>query len=215
MKIQLKDGEKVFFTSDIHYNHKNICRGVSNWPNADKTRDFRTLDDMNNTIVNNINDVVKQNDYLVINGDVAFGGFDSISIFLDRIICKNVILIFGNHDEHIIANRANIQDKFLYCGHYLELTIEEPAVPNNKKISYTFNMMHYPIVSWNKIGHGRMHLFGHVHFPEDQKIQTGRSMDIGLDGNNMKPYEMSEIVSLLKNRPICGNAIKDTRHELG
>lgn len=213
MKIQLKEQQKIFFTSDIHYNHKNLCNGVSNWLNKDKTRPFKTLMQMNDTIVENINNVVSESDYLIINGDVAFGGFENVSIFLDRLICKQIILIFGNHDEHIIKNRENIQDKFLFCGHYLELTIEEPLVPNVKKNQNTFNLMHYPIVSWNKIGDGRIHLFGHVHFSKEDKLQQGKSMDIGLDGNEFHPYEMNEILRIMKNQPIKGNSMRDTRHE--
>lgn len=213
MKIQLKNNEKVYFTSDIHYNHKNLCNGVSKWTDKSKTRPFKTLSEMNDLIVQNINEMVSENDYLVINGDLAFGGFENVSVFLDRIHTKNIILIFGNHDEHIIKNRDNIQDRFLYAGHYLELTIEEPLVPNTKKISHTFVLMHFPIVSWNKIGHGRIHLFGHIHFPSDKKLQQGKSMDIGLDGNDFKPYEMSEILRIMHKQPIKGNSMIDERHE--
>ena len=34
-KIKLEPGQQLFFTSDTHYNHKNICRGVTNWRTAD------------------------------------------------------------------------------------------------------------------------------------------------------------------------------------
>ena len=55
MKISANN---IWFTSDTHYNHKNICRGVTNW-NRDSeeelertTRDFPDLDVMNEAIVN-------------------------------------------------------------------------------------------------------------------------------------------------------------------
>ena len=35
LKIELEWGQKLFFTSDTHYNHKNICRGVTAWRTAD------------------------------------------------------------------------------------------------------------------------------------------------------------------------------------
>ena len=40
---------RVWVTSDPHYNHKNICRGVTGWTTLDgkvpeyNTRDFTTL----------------------------------------------------------------------------------------------------------------------------------------------------------------------------
>ena len=61
-----KGGVWVF--SDPHYNHKNICRGTTNWQMPDgsvpigQTRDFQTLEKMNATIVNNINENVMQDD---------------------------------------------------------------------------------------------------------------------------------------------------------
>jgi calcineurin-like phosphoesterase family protein len=85
-KINLDKGStrNIWFTSDTHYNHTNICRGVTNWrtPNGDipekQTRPFETIDRMNDTIVNNINSVVGQDDILIHLGDWSFGGFDKI-----------------------------------------------------------------------------------------------------------------------------------------
>ena len=62
--LKLNNDKKIWITSDTHYGHKNICRGVTDWrmPNGsipiNQTRDFKTLDKMNDTIVKNINDVV-------------------------------------------------------------------------------------------------------------------------------------------------------------
>ena len=41
----------LWFTSDTHYSHKNICRGVSNWDSG--YRDFDSLDEMNDAIIKN------------------------------------------------------------------------------------------------------------------------------------------------------------------
>ena len=66
---------EVWIFSDPHYNHKNICRGVTAWrlPDGsvpiDQTRDFNTIEQMNETIVNNINSVVGQDDILIHLGD--------------------------------------------------------------------------------------------------------------------------------------------------
>ncbi len=43
----------VWITSDTHYSHKNICRGVTNWRTPagevplSQTRDFSTIEKMN------------------------------------------------------------------------------------------------------------------------------------------------------------------------
>ena len=49
----------IWFSSDFHYHHKNICSGTSKWGDESRTRPFETLEDMDNTIVEHINKKVK------------------------------------------------------------------------------------------------------------------------------------------------------------
>lgn len=108
MKIKQEQGQKIWFTSDTHYQHKNICRDVSNWPESKWTRDYDILEEMNNIIVNSINLNVMEDDILFHLGDWSFGGFEMIEEFRNRIVCKNIHLILGNHDHHIERNKGNI-----------------------------------------------------------------------------------------------------------
>ena len=213
-KVILKKGQKLFFTSDTHYNHTNICRGVTNWRTADgkipisQTRDFPTLEKMNSTIVNNINNVVGQDDILVHLGDWSFGGFESIKEFRDRIVCKNIYLLYGNHDHHIERNKGGIQGIFVNTSQYQMLTVVDE---NGKKREFV--LMHYPLCSWHDMNKGRFHLFGHVHLPPHQKVMGGRAMDVGMDGNNLTPYEMREVEALLKDRKVKASVLPSDHHE--
>ena len=113
MKIVLEKGQSLFFTSDTHYNHANICRATTSWVGADNlTRDYKSLDHMNDTLVNRINQLVGENDILIHLGDWSFGGFESIAEFRNRILCKNIHLTFGNHDHHSRRNKGDIQNIF-------------------------------------------------------------------------------------------------------
>ncbi len=212
-KITLNKGQKLFFTSDTHYNHKNICRGITNWRTQDgkipidQTRDFITLEKMNSTIVDNINSVVGQDDILIHLGDWSFDGFDSIKEFRDRIVCRNIYLTYGNHDHHIENNRQGIQGIFTNTSQYQVLTVV------TDKDTYQFVINHYPICSWHNMNRGRMHLFGHVHLPANRKIMPGRAMDVGMDGNDLTPYELREILSILKDRPVKANVLPSDHHE--
>ena len=84
--LKIDDNRKVWVTSDTHFGHGNICRGTTNWrlPNGDipekQTRPFETLDKMNASIVNNINEIVGQDDVLIHFGDWSFGGFENIVV---------------------------------------------------------------------------------------------------------------------------------------
>jgi calcineurin-like phosphoesterase family protein len=104
MKITLKEGQKVFFTSDSHYSHRNICKGETAWDGTRDQRDFPDLTSMNNDIVNNINRCVGEDDIMFHLGDWSFGGKDQVYEFRRRIKCKNIHLIVGNHDEYIVEN---------------------------------------------------------------------------------------------------------------
>ena len=50
----------MWFTADTHYGHKNIVRGVSSWGNKSGCRDFDTIADMNDAMVDSINACVKR-----------------------------------------------------------------------------------------------------------------------------------------------------------
>jgi calcineurin-like phosphoesterase family protein len=201
----------VWITSDTHYSHKNICRGVTAWRTKEgeipvsQTRDFATIEKMNSTIVNNINEVVGQDDMLIHLGDWSFGGFEQIREFWDRIICKNIHLVLGNHDHHIENNRDGSQGLFKSVSHYNTLEIGQ----------FKFRLMHYPISSWDGLGKGVMHLHGHCHLPNNLKLSKGQRMDVGMDGHTeFRPYNVyREVVPLLRNRPKVSE-IGDHDHHL-
>lgn len=189
----------VYITSDTHFGHKNIVRGTTNWRTKggeipiDSTRDFQTIEQMNERLIDGINHFVGQDDTLIMLGDVSFGGFDNIGIFLERLVCHNIHLILGNHDHHIENNRDHVQGRFLSVQHYLELKINDR----------NFVLCHYPLQSWNGMNKGVIHLHGHVHLPEDRKFGNGKKMDVGVDGNGMDPYSIDEIIKMMDKRPVA------------
>ena len=188
----------VWITSDTHYHHTNICRGITRWRTQDgnipieQTRNFQDIDEMNSTIVNNINQKVGPNDTLIHLGDFSFGGFDKIGQFLDRLVCKNIHIVLGNHDQHINKNRENIQDRFLSVSKYLEVNID----------GADFVLSHYPHASWNQLSKGSIHLHGHVHLSPKNKWGKGKRLDVGMDGNGYFPYKITEIVHMMDRREI-------------
>jgi len=197
--LKIPNDRKVWVTSDTHYSHTNICRGITNWrlPNGDvpvkQTRPFETLDKMNASIVNNINEVVGQDDVLIHFGDWSFGGFEKIEEFRNRLIVQEIHLIFGNHDHFQVNNKDNIQSLFASTQWFLQLNY----------LGETIECMHFPIASWNGLNKGRIHLHGHVHLPNNKKYGNGRRMDVGVDGNpDFAPYDLRQIINDMKKRPI-------------
>jgi calcineurin-like phosphoesterase family protein len=208
MKIKLDQHQQLYFTSDTHYNHQNICRGVTNWKDADDlTRDFKTLDEMNDRIVEGINASVGQDDVLFHLGDWSFGGFESIEKFRSRIHCKNIHLILGNHDHHIDRNREGIQRLFSSVNQYVELEVKyagkDKLGSEDRSFQANFVLMHYPIMSWNKMNDGVIHLHGHVHLPPHRRMGKGKMMDVGVDGNGLDPINIKEVMKKMYYQPIA------------
>jgi calcineurin-like phosphoesterase family protein len=120
MKITLQKGQQLFFTSDTHFNHTNICQGVSKWADERTCRPFQSLEQMNKQLVDNINSVVGEDDILFHLGDWSFGGKEQIWEFRKQIRCKNIHLILGNHDHHITG------DKIIPNAHCRDVIVDGP-----------------------------------------------------------------------------------------
>jgi len=208
--MEIHNHSNIWVTSDTHYNHQNICRGVTKWRLSDgsipinQTRPFNDLNEMNETIIKNINDNVGQDDILIHLGDWSFGGFEKIREFWDRLVCKNIHLVLGNHDTHIQNNRQGVKGLFKSVSHYHELSLRGER----------FVLMHYPITSWNGLRKGIIHLHGHCHLPNNKKISGGRRIDVGMDGNpEFRPYNLfEEIVPIMKSIPVGSEMGQDDHH---
>lgn len=158
-----------FFSADLHLGHTNIIKYCKRpfmsyeeeglYDLASKNlipeRDIRisqqSTDLMTNTIIDNINAVVKPDDSFVILGDFCWtpknNRFQIAKAFRDRINCKNVYLIWGNHDDQVL--------KPLFLK-----TFEQYCFNINGQSIFT---SHYPCRSWDKAFHGSWMLYGHVH----------------------------------------------------
>ena len=198
------DNANIWITSDTHFGHAGICRGTTHWRTLDSdgnkivpldvVRDFDTVEEMNERMIENINACVGENDTLFHMGDWSFGGFENISEFRYRINCKNIHFILGNHDHHIESNKENIRNFFASVNYYNEVAI--PHKSGNLKLV----MCHYPITSWNNMRRNSYMLHGHQHLRDDQRFGNGKRMDIGMCGHpEFRPYHLDEIVDLLRN----------------
>jgi calcineurin-like phosphoesterase family protein len=212
MKIVLEKGQRLFFTSDTHYGHSNICRATTRWKDSeDITRDFKSLDHMNDVIVDNINNTVGENDILIHLGDWSFGGIEKVSEFRDRLVCKNIHITLGNHDHHI-RDKEILKYMFSSVQQYLHLDIRRPAGKNMME-KFTFVCMHYPIASWDGMNDQVMHLHGHCHLPPHHRVAQGRAMDVGMDGAGMEVLSLDEVLNILKDRPVAKLVLPSDHHE--
>jgi len=199
-----------------HYSHKNIVRGISEWgdKNGQNTRDFDTLDKHNQAIVDGINKYVKEDDELWCLGDWSFGGIENIWNFRKRIVCKNIHLIYGNHDHHIEKNKILSNCHFSKLGFTdgpFDTRVGKPWIQAQelfsscqyvKELNYKgqlFFLSHYSHQVWNKSHKGSIHLFGHSHSTLEG---IGKSMDVGIDNaykmfGEYTPFNINEIIKIM------------------
>jgi calcineurin-like phosphoesterase family protein len=216
MKLTLNKGQNLFFVSDTHFSHANICSATTKWKDAgDTVRQFSSLEEMNRTIVDNINAVVGEDDILFHLGDWSFGGFEQIEKFRSQLVCKNIHIVLGNHDHHIEKNKDGIQSLFSSVHSFIPHLLVKREKEGSKGMMerFGFCVFHYPIASWIDMNQGVIHLHGHVHLPKHLRLGKGRSLDVGMDGNDMKPYSLDDVMRLVKNQPIRKLVLPKDHHE--
>lgn len=188
---------KIWFISDTHYGHVNICRGVSKWIDKETSaRDFQTVAKMNDAIVNSINKYVQQDHILYFLGDWSFGGQTTIYSFYERLICKNIKFIPGNHDKHIMSGvlLPTTYGWSVSGTELFEILPELITIVINKQ---ELVLSHYPLQEWKNMDRGAFHLHGHVHhrLDNDPINVFYKRFDVGIDWEEFRPYSFEEIQS--------------------
>jgi len=187
-KLLKLDGSKVYATGDLHISHKNICRGVSQWKDLSETRDFASVDEMNEAIVDSIIKTVPEDGYLLNVGDILFGDKSKLEYWMERINRKQ-IFCYGNHD----SVDSKYWSLFFGIGSYHEVLCSDRT--GKYRLVCLF---HYPLKSWNQCNRGSIALTGHEHghMPyEDHE----RGLDVGWDVFK-RPISFYEICDLMDKK---------------
>lgn len=163
---------KTWITADLHFGHKEIITRCARY--------YRNEDEMDEGIINNWNSLISKDDLTYVLGDVSFRPKKETVAILQRLNGKK-ILIEGNNDRDLLLS-SDFRDQFECIHHYLETD--------------QLVLFHYPISDWNDRLKGTIHFHGHSHGkPSGIK---GRVKDVCIDGNNMYPYNMIDLIMELK-----------------
>jgi calcineurin-like phosphoesterase family protein len=193
----------IWFTSDTHYGHSNITGAkVSNWKNG--FRNFNSVWEMNQALVEGINKYVGEDDILYHLGDWSFGGVHNIIHFRNSLICKNIHLIKGNHDQHIVDKQIKFGETFFNPIDLFSSVNQVLEVSHGK---HKFFLSHYPHLSWHHAYKGVIMLHGHEHGSFNNLNQNTLRMDVGVDSakllvGEMRPFRIEEIIDLNSRKKI-------------
>lgn len=173
-----------FFTADCHFGHEKLFNALH------ISKEIRTIEEYDTMLIDNINKTVGQRDYLAILGDFTLGKPQK---YRQRIKCKNIDFIIGNHDRKEDTRRT--------FGQYHDIRV----LRGSPKIV----LCHYPIAFWPSSHRGAVHLYGHVHDKMetllDNLFPQRRSQDVGVDTakrllGEYRPFHYEECVVPLLQR---------------
>ena len=90
--------KNIWITSDLHFGHKNICAGSSNWEDRSTCRPFSNADEMDEVLIENWNSCVKPEDLVWVLGDWAMCKEEKAKHITNSLNGTKYIVL-GNHDR--------------------------------------------------------------------------------------------------------------------
>ena len=174
-----------YFTADLHLNHKTILTAGSGRP-------FKSLDEMQDTIIKNWNNKVSSKDDVYVLGDVFWNMKDyQIRQVMDK-LNGHKHLIIGNHDR---INPNAMANRWVEIVESKILEMDSTAVI----------LHHTPEMEWEHYYYDSYHLYGHVHgtlnlaqYTMLRPHQNMNCWDVGVDNNNFEPISFEEIKNKIK-----------------
>lgn len=165
--------DKVYFTSDTHFCHKNIIEYSS--------RPFKDVNEMNGKLVKNWNEVVPHDGVVFHLGDFTFGP-SSANRWIRDSLSGTIHFIMGNHDK----SKEIAKLRFASISDILEITVKDPEIGYQRLV-----LCHYAIASFNGAHKGVWHMFGHSHGTFDHPHPA--AIDVGVDCWDYKPVSYEDV----------------------
>lgn len=166
-----------FYIADTHFGHKKILTHCK--------RDFASVEEMDETIINNWNAVVSEDDDVYLLGDFGHTSVDLVAI-LKRLKGRKHLVI-GNHDRKPIRSAL-----FRHCFVEIHNVIE---VHDN---GVMIVLSHYPMAEWNGYYQGAWHFYGHIHnngnLAQQLMEQIPRAVNVGVDKIGFMPRTAKELM---------------------
>jgi calcineurin-like phosphoesterase family protein len=168
---------KHYFSSDWHLGHSNILKYDN--------RPFKDVFHMNETIINQYNSIVTNEDDFYFLGDFCFDR-RNLESYLSR-LNGNLFFIKGNHDKRDTINMY--KDYGIYLGEQKTIEISGQKIVLN----------HYSMTVWDQSHRGSWQLYGHSHhsLPDNP---NSLSIDVGCNGWDYKPLEFEQIKKIMSKK---------------
>ncbi len=163
---------KKYIISDTHFNHTNIIKYCN--------RPFKDVEEMNNTIINNWNKVVKKEDIVYHLGDLFLGSKYDLEDILSKTNGK-IYLIRGNHDRLTVKSYEDVGITVLKNA---PIILEE----------YKALLSHRPLPN-TMIPENYINIHGHIHDKVlDNTYNKSNHINVSCDVLDFKPILLEKLI---------------------
>jgi calcineurin-like phosphoesterase family protein len=187
MKLNSKDCGNIWFSADYHIGHANIIKYAN--------RPYKDVEEMDKTIMENFNNLIKKNDIIFFLGDIAFGEDLTRRILILMLQKAEVHFILGNHDHKYIKTIEALAGSI---NNLLDIEIDGQPI----------TLCHYSMRTWNKSHFDSWQLYGHTH---GRLPPVGKQWDVGIDNNRFLPVSYETLKRIMKSRPHNDNYIPEEK----
>lgn len=183
--------EKIWFISDTHFFH---------WK-PDKTflidaRHFNTIEEMNETIINNWNSMISPNDTVYHLGDVMLQDTDRGIEILKQLNGK-IHIIRGNHDTDSRIER------YKECENVVEITWGTMIKYHKVHIFLSHAPSIYRTMDDKPNKQGILNFHGHTHQSTNFRDENNPYVyHVGVDSHNMKPVFIDDILEEINRKKV-------------
>ena len=177
-----------YVTSDLHLGHRRVIEFAE--------RPFKSLEEMNDTILTNLIAPLRKNDSLYILGDIAWNKTVMNELCARLPYGVDVFCNKGNHDSSKVL-KPNDKIKEVYYMKEIKLG----GIPTT--------LCHYPMKIWNESHHNSFDLFGHIHKNEKfrQFDLVGKMLNVNCEFHDFTPWAEDEIIEYMSHQPENFDAI--------
>ena len=177
-----------WFTSDLHLGHTGIL--------SLSKRPFASIEEMDQTLIQNILDSTSKGDRLFILGDLSFKAAiarKALLAFRDHGLI--IFWITGNHDHKSMT----VENKEL-CS-YADYVLNYVSTDG-----YQMYLQHNPCIVWDHSFLDVPALYGHVHaFSLEREtldqMNWGKSLNVNVEFHDYKPWSLDEIKAVMETKP--------------
>lgn len=178
----------IYFSSDYHFNHDREF--------VYQARGFPNIEEMNETIIQRHNEIVKPEDIVYVLGDLCLGGGSEEMLQKNKELIERLngtlYIIRGNHDSD---NRCKM---YRSCKNVKQVT----AAMYLNYSGYHFYLSHYPTLTGNlekeSLKQMTLNIYGHTHqktnFYEDRPYM----LHCGVDSHDCYPVSIDTIIAEMK-----------------